>query len=110
MFFLATDTGAFRWKIKPEASWKGVPYYDGGLKDPIPVRKALEPLFLNRYEAYNETVAFCEELERQGKAIILRPEHPIESMEKDLQKTGLKKGENPYKIKGLKRFILWLSL
>jgi len=43
---------------------------------------------LNRHEAYNETVAYCEKLEKEGKAVILRPtsEVQIESMEKDLEK------------------------
>ena len=92
----------------PEIRIQGVPYYDGGLRDPIPVRKALEdgcdkllivltrtkeyrkkreaavrlaarvlrkrypalePLFLTRHEAYNETLEYCEELERQGRAV-----------------------------------------
>lgn len=106
-------------------------YYDGGLCDPIPIRKAIadgndkhliiltrpkeyrkelsksnvfaakllkkkypnlvEPL-LTRHELYNETVEFCEELERQGKAIIIRPDasEAIESFEKDINK--IKKG------------------
>lgn len=27
----------------------------------------------------------CEELEKQGRAVILRPEHPLKSMEKDVK-------------------------
>lgn len=42
--------------------------------------------FLTRHEHYNETVKFCEELERQGKAVILRPQYPLESFEKDVNK------------------------
>ena len=100
-------------------------YYDGGLCDPIPIRKAiadgnekhlivltqpkgykkdlskknvivskllnrkypnLKNAFLTRHESYNETVKFCEELEKQGKAIILRPEYKLESVEKDVNK------------------------
>lgn len=100
-------------------------YYDGGLCDPIPIRKAitdgnekhlivltqpkgykkdlskkniivskllnhkypnLKNAFLIRHESYNETVKFCEELENQGKAIILRPEYKLESFEKDINK------------------------
>lgn len=100
-------------------------YYDGGICDPIPIRKSisdgnkkhliiltqpkgykkelsqknvfvskllskkypnLKDSFLTRHENYNETVKFCEELERQGKAIILRPEYPLESFEKDVNK------------------------
>lgn len=98
-------------------------YYDGGLADSIPIRKAITDgneknlivltrpkgyrrtlgrdskiamrLLRNKYPAmvevirerpdmYNETVDFCEELEREGKAVILRPDYTVESMEKDL--------------------------
>lgn len=111
----------------PEVKINGEVYYDGGICDPIPVRKALadgnekllivltrpvgyekklgssnklaarvlkrkypnlvEPL-LTRHENYNETVRYCDELERQGKAIVLRPaeEGIIDSMEKDIDK------------------------
>lgn len=100
-------------------------YYDGGLCDPIPIKKAiadgnekhliiltqptgyrkelskknvfvskmlsskypnLKDAFLTRHEHYNATVKFCEELEKQGKAIILRPEYKLESFEKDTNK------------------------
>ena len=100
-------------------------YYDGGLCDPIPIKKAitdgnekhliiltqpkgykknlsrknivvskllnrkypnLKNAFLTRHKSYNETVKFCEELERQGKAIILRPDYKLESFEKDVNK------------------------
>ena len=100
-------------------------YYDGGLCDPIPIKKAiadgnekhlivltqpkgykkdlskknvivskllnrkypnLKNAFLTRHESYNEIVKFCEELERQGKAIILRPDYKLESFEKDVDK------------------------
>lgn len=102
-------------------------YYDGGICDPIPIKKAqsdghekmlivltrpkgyqktlsksnvwasrmlkrkypklVQPL-LTRHHLYNETVAYCEELERLGKAIILRPTNDVQisSFEKDLQK------------------------
>lgn len=102
-------------------------YYDGGICDPIPVKKALEdgcdklliiltrpedyrktlsktnviaskvlkkkyphlvePL-LTRHTSYNETLAYCKQLEKEGKAIILRPtnEIQIDSFEKDLKK------------------------
>lgn len=100
-------------------------YYDGGICDPIPIRKAikdgnekhlivltrpesyrktlsrgskiaskligrkysnLKNAFLTRHEMYNETVRFCEQLEREGKAIILRPreDQAIDSFEKDV--------------------------
>lgn len=102
-------------------------YYDGGLCDPIPIKKAiedgnekhliiltrpkgyikklsknnrivarmlrkkypnLEHILLSRHDLYNETVRFCEELEHQGKAIIIRPtaEGAIDSFEKDTTK------------------------
>lgn len=41
---------------------------------------------LKRYQKYNESVAKCEEWERQGKAVILRPTEPIDSFEKDVQR------------------------
>lgn len=111
----------------PVIELNGKKYYDGGICDPIPVRKAqedghskmliiltrpkgyqkrlskanviaahclkhkypclVEPL-LTRHLAYNETVAYCEQLEREGKALILRPtqEIQIDSFEKDLSK------------------------
>lgn len=102
-------------------------YFDGGLCDPIPIRKAiadgnekhliiltrpkgyvktlskgnvvaskilnkkypeLKDIFLKRHIQYNETVKFCEQLEADGKAIILRPtaEDGIDSFEKDINK------------------------
>lgn len=121
----------------PAIKINGTPYYDGGICDPIPIKKSindgndkhliiltrpkeyvkelgkgnvfvsrlfsrkypkLKDHFLNRHEHYNETVKFCEELESQGKAIIIRPtlEQSIESFEKDINKlrTGY---ENGYK-------------
>ena len=32
----------------------------------------------NRYKVYNEGVMLCEELEKQGKGIVIRPETPLE--------------------------------
>ena len=117
----------------PCIKYKGNEYYDGGICDPIPIRKAIadgnekhlivltrpasykktlsknnilaakniskkypnlkEPL-LTRHIAYNETVRFCEDLERQGKALILRPseEGALKSFEKDINK--IKAGYN----------------
>ena len=111
----------------PVIKINGEEYYDGGICDPIPIRKAIldgnekhliiltrpkgykkefskknvyaskllcnkypklkEP-FLTRHDTYNETVKFCEELEKQGKALILRPDadKSIESFEKDVNK------------------------
>lgn len=113
--------------VFPPIGLNGEQYFDGGICDPIPVRKALadgnekllivltrpvgyektlsrsnqvaakvlrrkypklvEPL-LTRHERYNETVRYCEELEQQGRAVLLRPaaEGIIDSFEKDLDK------------------------
>lgn len=113
--------------VFPEIEIDGEVYYDGGICDPIPIRKAqadghekalivltrpkgyrktaskanmaaakylqkkypklVKPL-LTRHHAYNKTVAYCEQLEREGKAVILRPtaEVQVESFEKDLKK------------------------
>lgn len=107
----------------PTIEVNGTPYYDGGVSDPIPIRKAMEDgndkhliiltrpkeyvktlgqqnkfvahkvgkkypkireKLLTRHIAYNETVKFCEQLEAQGKAIIIRPEYAINSLEKDI--------------------------
>jgi predicted patatin/cPLA2 family phospholipase len=111
--------------ISPIVKIKGVPYLDGGIAEPIPVRKALRDgcehvvavltqpkgykkeansktmnrlyrIFYKKYPAfietletrhihYNDTVAFVEELERQGKATIIRPDGSIrpDRFEKD---------------------------
>ena len=103
----------------------GTPYFDGGICNPIPIRKAIqdgnqkhliiltqikgyektlnkqniyaakwlkrkypamvEPL-LTRHILYNETIAFCEQLEKNGQALIIRPSQPIHSFEKDIIK------------------------
>ncbi|MNW54030.1 Patatin-like phospholipase [compost metagenome] len=107
----------------PAIDINGQKYYDGGLTDPIPIKKAiadgndkhlivltqpkgyvkefskqnarvgkllrrrypkLEEVLLTRHEIYNETVAFCEQLEKEGQAIIIRPEKPLRSFEKDV--------------------------
>ena len=109
----------------PVIKLNGNEYYDGGICDPIPIKKAikdgndkhliiltqpkgykkelskknvlvakllnnkypnLKDALLNRHDSYNETVRFCEELEKQGKALILRPEFSLESFEKDVAK------------------------
>lgn len=109
----------------PAIEINGNKYYDGGLSDPIPIRKAiadgndkhlivltqpkgyvksfskknamigkvlkrkfphLEEVLLTRHEKYNETVAFCEQLEKDGQAVILRPNHSLNSLEKDVNK------------------------
>lgn len=113
--------------VFPVIKLNGKGYYDGGICDPIPVKKAMadghdkllivltrpkgyvkklstankiaagylkrkypklvEPL-LTRHNKYNETVKFCEQLENEGKAVLLRPteEIQIESFEKDIEK------------------------
>ena len=109
----------------PVIKINGKEYYDGGLCDPIPIKKAIAdgntkhlivltqpkgykkelskknilvakllnkkypniktPL-LNRHNHYNETVKFCEQLENEGKVLILRPEYNLDSFEKDINK------------------------
>ena len=111
----------------PVIEINGNEYYDGGICDPIPIKKAiedgnekhliiltrpkgyikepsrnnkivskilrkkypnLENILLTRHDLYNSTVKFCEELEREGRAIIIRPtyEGAIDSFEKDITK------------------------
>ncbi len=113
--------------VFPAIKINNTDYFDGGLADPIPIRKAisdgndkhliiltrpkeyrktlsrstklccniikrkypkLKDVILNRHENYNETVRFCEKLEEEGKAIIIRPklEQCVESFEKDVNK------------------------
>ncbi len=49
--------------------------------------KLKEPL-LTRHTLYNERVRYCEQLEHEGKALIIRPaaEESIDSFEKDIEK------------------------
>lgn len=107
----------------PEIKLGEEPYFDGGLADPIPIRKAIEDgfekhvliltrpigyrkhtdrqskitmkLLSSRYPKlvetmkrrvirYNETIRSIERLEEEGKVFIFRPEHPIQSLEKDV--------------------------
>lgn len=109
----------------PVIKINGNEYYDGGLCDPIPIKKAiadgntkhlivltqpkgykkelskknilvakllnkkypnLKTPLLNRHNHYNETVKFCEQLESEGKVLILRPEYNLDSFEKDINK------------------------
>jgi len=104
----------------PVIKINGKEYYDGGLCDPIPIKKAiadgntkhlivltqpkgykkelskknilvakllnkkypnLKTPLLNRHNHYNETVKFCEQLENEGKVLILRPEYNLDSFE-----------------------------
>lgn len=101
----------------------GVPYYDGGLVNPIPYRKALSDgckkliiiltrpdgyrktltksaalaakkmkkkypaiseILLSRHDDYNAAAEECRRLEKEGRALIFRPEYPLNSMEKDI--------------------------
>ena len=39
---------------------------------------------LTRYERYNQAVKACERLEREGRAVILRPSRPLDSFESNL--------------------------
>ncbi len=111
----------------PEIRVNDIPYYDGGITDSIPAKKAIDdgvekvlivltrPLgyqkkqskkmeiaakamkrrypalvgpLRDRYKMYNEQLKYCEELERSGRAMILRPspEFQIESLESDVEK------------------------
>ncbi len=132
----------------PAIEMDGESYYDGGLSDPIPVKKALEDgcdkllvvltqprgfvkrlgkydkmgarilgrkypeirkAILSRPERYNEAVAFCEELAREGKALILRPNHPLNSFESDVRKLEMSYWHGyrmtKEKMKKIKRFL-----
>lgn len=109
--------------IFPVIDVKGQKYYDGGLSDPIPIKKVMQdgnkkalvvltrpkgyvkectksdrfaakvvgrkyPVIgekvCNRYIKYNQSVKECERLEREGKVVLIRPDEPIDSMEKDV--------------------------
>lgn len=39
---------------------------------------------VNRYKKYNRSVRLCEQLEEQGRAVILRPDTALQSLEKDI--------------------------
>ena len=39
-----------------------------------------------RYKKYNQSVLCCEKMEKEGRAIIIRPKEPIHSYEKDVTK------------------------
>ncbi len=111
----------------PPIIYEGKQYYDGGLVDSIPAKKAIEDgyekmlivltrtkdyvkteskayklaaallkkrypkiaeLILTRHIRYNKEVEFCNQLEKEGRAVILRPseEVQISSLESDLEK------------------------
>lgn len=109
----------------PAIEIDGQYYYDGGVCEPITIRKAeqdgyrkhiiimtrekgyvkeqdrsnvmaarwmkkrypnmVQPL-LTRHDYYNAQVAYCEELEAKGRALLFRPDHALASMEKDMEK------------------------
>lgn len=48
----------------------------------------LSDAFLTRHTIYNKRVKYCEQLEKEGKALVLRPSknHAIDSFEKDVVK------------------------
>lgn len=132
----------------PAIEMEGEKYYDGGISDPIPVRKALEDgcdrvivvltqphgfvkrlgkydkmgarmlghkypemkkAILARPELYNETVAYCHELAAEGKVMIIRPNHKLNSFESDVRKLemsywhGFRMAKE--KMKKIKKFI-----
>lgn len=109
----------------PAIELDGNRYYDGGIADPIPAKKALDDgcakviivltqprgfvkrcgkydkmgarllarkypemkkLILSRAERYNENVKYCEELVKEGRAMIIRPNHLLNSFESDVRK------------------------
>lgn len=113
--------------IFPPVNIDGDDYYDGGLGDPIPIKKAIEDgnkkhlivltnpkgfrlgeekinkvvamlikrkypkvidSLLNRHILYNGVLDFCDELEREGKAVVLRPskEDVVKSFESNIDK------------------------
>ncbi len=96
----------------------------GYLKRPLGHEKALRLVFkkypqlaeimLKRHDSYNRQLELCEELERQGKAIIVRPQKPlqIERMDNDTQKLlalydeGIEEGRSA--IEKLMKKRLWL--
>ncbi len=113
--------------VFPPIIYNGKQYYDGGLVDSIPAKKAIEDghekmlivltrtkdyvkteskaykiaaavlkrkypkvaeRLLTRHTRYNKEVEFCNQLEQEGKAVILRPskEVQIKSLESDVAK------------------------
>ena len=109
----------------PAIEMDGEKYYDGGIADPIPVRKALadgcdkllviltqprgfvkrlgkydkmgarmlghkyprlKRAILGRPELYNETVEFCHKLAGEGKAMVICPNHKLNSFESDVRR------------------------
>jgi predicted patatin/cPLA2 family phospholipase len=70
---------------------------------------ALEMLFLARYRVYNRQIARICQLEREGKALVFRPEYKLHSFEKDTEtmekvwEMGLSHGR--VRIEDVRRFL-----
>lgn len=134
----------------PAIELNGQKYYDGGIADPIPVKKALEDGcdkvlivltqprgFVKRYgkydkmgarmlgrkypemkkmiqsrpDRYNEAVQYCESLAREGKAMIIRPNHLLNSFESDIRKLEMAYWHGyrmtKERMKKIKKFLEW---
>ena len=132
----------------PAVELDGQKYYDGGLMDPIPVKKALEDgcdkviivltqprgyvkrfgkydkmgarmlgrkypnirrAIKERPDRYNEAVRYCESLAKEGKAMIFRPNHLLNSFESDVRKLEMAYWHGyrmtKEKMKKIKRFL-----
>ncbi|MFT9846520.1 patatin-like phospholipase family protein [Aneurinibacillus sp. REN35] len=114
--------------VSPAVTINGKELLDGGVSDPIPIRKAiadgneknviiltrnkgyqkeafklkwlagkvykkypgLVSSLIRRHIVYNETLAYIEQLEREGRVFVIRPTRPIEvdRMEKNKEKLG----------------------
>ena len=111
----------------PPVEIEGEDYFDGGVADPIPIKKAMEDgnqrylivltqpkgfrkgasktnvraakilakhypgtaeVMLKRHEVYNEQLAFCHQLEKEGKAVILQPKRAtvVDRFERNINK------------------------
>lgn len=46
---------------------------------------ALEQVLRNKHNIYNESASYCENLEADNKAVILRPEYTLNSMKKSVE-------------------------
>lgn len=133
----------------PAIEINGQKYFDGGLSDPVPIKKAiadgnkrhlivltrpsgyekklgraniftahylekkypkLKEVLLNRHIGYNETINFCEKLEEEGRAIIIRPRQPLDSFEKDTNRLmeAYQEGRNAAmeKIEDIREYFL----
>lgn len=132
----------------PAIEMDGEKYYDGGITDPIPVRKALadgcdkllvvltqprgfikrlgkydkmgarmlghkypelKKAIFRRPELYNETVEYCHELAEEGKAMIIRPNHALNSFESDVRRLEMSYWHGyrmtKEKMKKIRRFL-----